>query len=302
MAKKSKKADVSRALESAGALCLAFANSGVPRRDDRRKGSQAPPSLPLERYAELVAWSLRMGAMTAAEGKRLRRLAAERPQDAAAVCARAVPLRAAVIRVFTALACGREPRSDDLAVINGALHLRRAVPEGGGFGWQWAGDDVTFELPLWAVAQSAADLLVSGERAFVRQCGATGCRQLFISRSRRRFWCDMNTCGNRAKGRRQRKFEGYARAAALSGKPAAGSGATSSSGAARETENDEHPTPLSAQGRLVVEQPTERGTPERLVEEQPTVLGNPKRLVALGTAEREQEEGSDAAQPTVREL
>ena len=37
MAKRRKKGGVPRELERSGALCLAFANSGVPRRDDRER-------------------------------------------------------------------------------------------------------------------------------------------------------------------------------------------------------------------------------------------------------------------------
>ena len=45
MAKRGKKSGVPRELERSGALCLAFANTGVPRRDDRRRDSKAPPSM-----------------------------------------------------------------------------------------------------------------------------------------------------------------------------------------------------------------------------------------------------------------
>ncbi len=300
MAKKSKVDGVRRALERAGALCLAFANTGVPRRDDRRKGSKAPPSMPLERYAELVTWSQRTGILAAIDAERLRAFAAKRPEDAAAVRARALELRAAIVRIFTALALDKEPRSGDFAIMNRLLRLRRAVPAGDGFRWGWMGDEDALDRPLWAVAQSAADLLVSDERAFVRQCGGSGCRQLFISRNRQRFWCDMNTCGNRAKGRRQRRFQRYATETTLRRKLPSGLGAPSGSGGAREMEGDEILTPTAAKKRLGDLQPTENDSPERLVVTQPTILDSPQRLVVDVTAEREPEEGLDAAQPTAR--
>ena len=201
-----KKSGVPRELERSGALCLAFANTGVPRRDDRRRNSKAPPSMPLKSYAELVAWTRRMGVVDGVVGERLHRLADERPEDAAAVRGHAVELRAAAVRIFTALALGEEPRPEDVAVVNGCLRVRWAVPAGDGFDWEWAGDDDALDRPLWPIAQSAAELLTSDDAANVDQCAAKGCFQLFVRRSKRRRWCDMSTCGNRQKGRRHYQY------------------------------------------------------------------------------------------------
>ena len=118
----------------------------------------------------------------------------------------AAALRAATVRIFTAAALGKEPRPEDLALVNGHLRLRRAVPAGDGFDWAWAGDEDALDRPLWAIAQSAVDLLVSDDLANVDQCAAKGCFQLFVRRSRRRKWCDMSTCGNRQKGRRYQQY------------------------------------------------------------------------------------------------
>ena len=51
--------------------------------------------------------------------------------------------------------------------------------------------------------RSAADLLTSDEAARVRECAAESCSWLFVdrSRTRRRRWCDMKTCGNRNKAK-----------------------------------------------------------------------------------------------------
>jgi predicted RNA-binding Zn ribbon-like protein len=57
---------------------------------------------------------------------------------------------------------------------------------------------------LWPVIRSAADLVTSPDISQIRECGAPDCNWLFLDRSRsgRRRWCDMSTCGNRAKARR----------------------------------------------------------------------------------------------------
>jgi predicted RNA-binding Zn ribbon-like protein len=53
---------------------------------------------------------------------------------------------------------------------------------------------------LSAIARAAIDLLV-GRAADLRICEADGCGQVFLddSRGRRRRWCSMTRCGNRAK-------------------------------------------------------------------------------------------------------
>jgi predicted RNA-binding Zn ribbon-like protein len=60
---------------------------------------------------------------------------------------------------------------------------------------------VTPELPLLAVARSAAELLCSDDRRFVRACPGHDCGWLFLDRRGRRRWCSMDSCGNRAKVR-----------------------------------------------------------------------------------------------------
>ncbi len=202
MAEKSKKSGVPRELERAGNLCLAFANTGVPRRDDRRKDSQAPPAMPLEHYEELVAWSRRMDILAATDGDRLCRIAVECPRDAEAVRALAAELRVAIGRIFTDLVLGKEPRSPDLATVNGLLRLRSAVPGGDGFRLDWLGDEDALDRPLWAIAQSSVELLASEDHRKVRQCATRGCYRLFVYANRRRLWCDDALCGSRSRGKR----------------------------------------------------------------------------------------------------
>jgi predicted RNA-binding Zn ribbon-like protein len=56
----------------------------------------------------------------------------------------------------------------------------------------------------WWVARSAAELLTSKELTSVRECAGYDCGRLFMdgTKNRSRRWCDMASCGNRAKGRR----------------------------------------------------------------------------------------------------
>lgn len=60
---------------------------------------------------------------------------------------------------------------------------------------------------LVPVIESAADALVQGELARVRKCASLGCGRVFYDASRNglRKWCEMSTCGNRAKAARHRQ-------------------------------------------------------------------------------------------------
>jgi predicted RNA-binding Zn ribbon-like protein len=56
------------------------------------------------------------------------------------------------------------------------------------------------------VVESAADTLVAGDIRRVRRCAEPRCHRVFLDTTRngQRRWCDMGTCGNRAKAARHR--------------------------------------------------------------------------------------------------
>jgi predicted RNA-binding Zn ribbon-like protein len=68
-----------------------------------------------------------------------------------------------------------------------------------------AGD--VFAGLLIPVIESAADALVNGELARVHRCADPRCARVFYdgSRNGKRRWCEMATCGNRAKAARHRR-------------------------------------------------------------------------------------------------
>jgi len=58
---------------------------------------------------------------------------------------------------------------------------------------------------LWPIVRSAVDLLTSREARRVKVCpGLDDCGWLFLdtSKSGRRRWCSMDSCGSRSKMRR----------------------------------------------------------------------------------------------------
>jgi predicted RNA-binding Zn ribbon-like protein len=62
------------------------------------------------------------------------------------------------------------------------------------------------DLPLHACALAIEDLLTRADRSRIRKCRAPDCAVFFLdsSKARRRHWCSMKNCGNRAKQRRWR--------------------------------------------------------------------------------------------------
>ena len=162
----------------------------------------------LNSYRDLVSWSEQARILTESEAKRLLVVAERHPQQAEAVLQEAVAVREAMYRLFLALSEDASPRDSDLNILNEALSEAMAqahiVHAEDGFRWDWVGKENALARPLWPVVRSAADLLTSVELSRVRVCAADDCGWLFLdtSKNRSRRWCDMETCGNRAKARK----------------------------------------------------------------------------------------------------
>jgi predicted RNA-binding Zn ribbon-like protein len=118
--------------------------------------------------------------------------------------AKAVELRACARAAVNAAMSGV---AVDVSVINQVFDAGRPVEK-----LEWAGDTHVFKIViqpeddnpaslLWPIANSLVSLLTSDKFAFVRQCEAHDCILLFhdLSKSHRRRWCSMATCGNRMK-------------------------------------------------------------------------------------------------------
>jgi predicted RNA-binding Zn ribbon-like protein len=180
-----------------GRLCLDFVNTGASGTDTDYLGT----------YSDLVAWSRHVGVLEEEEAGRLLREGARLPVEAAAVLERALGLREAIYRIFTRLIRGQRPQAADIEVLNRELSRatarRRIVPAGEGFDWTWSAEQ-ELDRMLWPVVESAAELLTTEDLDRVHECAGESCGWLFldVSKNRSRRWCDMQSCGNRAKVRR----------------------------------------------------------------------------------------------------
>lgn len=183
----------------AGVDALSFANTLDNRSDDEAREES------LVDYADLVAFAIQTEQVDEAEARVLRGLALQRAGEAQAVLRRAIAAREAIFRLFSAVAARREPDDADLAILNSelssAMAQSRLVAGDQGVEWVWRSDPAALDRPLWPVVRSAAELLTSEDIDRVRECAAHDCSWLFLdeSRNRSRRWCNMQTCGNRAK-------------------------------------------------------------------------------------------------------
>jgi predicted RNA-binding Zn ribbon-like protein len=185
-----------------GRLCLDLANTLDERATDH-------PRELLPRYEDLLSWGVQAGAIRPAEAAALRVHTVTHRSAAARAVRRAIRVREALFRIFSALADGREAPADALALLNRTLAeafgKRRLGGHGRRFVWRWLqATRPEFDRVLWPVVLSAADLLTSSDLDRVRRCCGTGCAWLFVdaTKNRARRWCDMSVCGNRAKAKR----------------------------------------------------------------------------------------------------
>ena len=185
-------------------LWLDFVNSDTPRSADA-----------LRDFDALAAWLEAASLLDPERGLGMRRRAREQPSGAAAAIVDARRVRGA-LRALAERGAGsgasEQIRHEALNEINRVLgrsagtrrverradgaYVRTFVPVGDAF----AG----LMIPI---VESAADALILGELQRVRRCADSRCGRVFFDATKngRRRWCDMATCGNRAKAARHRQ-------------------------------------------------------------------------------------------------
>jgi predicted RNA-binding Zn ribbon-like protein len=134
--------------------------------------------------------------------------------DAAAQLARIARARAAFRELWDATVEGRQPELTALKEVNRVLRHRSVLELEAGFGdtaghglrlaSRFTGDEI--DCALAELAEPLVRTVGSADAERARICDNDECRWVFFddSRTHRRRWCDMASCGNRAKAARHR--------------------------------------------------------------------------------------------------
>ncbi|HEX4684393.1 MAG TPA: CGNR zinc finger domain-containing protein [Gemmatimonadaceae bacterium] len=166
----------------------------------------------LRDFDTLVRWLEQALVLDAERAAGIRRRAQQQPAGASAALVDARRVRGALRALAERGPLSDRVRVEGLGEINRVLgrsagtrrvelrpdgtFIRTFVPVGDAF----AG----LVIP---VVESAADALILGELPRVRRCADPRCQRVFYDNTKngRRRWCDMATCGNRAKAARHRE-------------------------------------------------------------------------------------------------
>lgn len=197
----------------AGALALDLVNT-VTARDSQPRDWFAD-------YAALLDWARQTGVFASAELLQLDALAQRQPLKARAALARIRRLREALCVLAYALGgqpAGAAVEQAALAQLDSdcraAAQAARLVLQPQGLAQEWTARRSGLDLIAHVVAAQAVTCLQRLELPRLRICAGHDCGWVFLdtSKSGRRRWCDMATCGNSAKAQRfqqaQRKRRG----------------------------------------------------------------------------------------------
>jgi predicted RNA-binding Zn ribbon-like protein len=168
---------------------------------------------PVERLPTLdaaLAWFVGRGVIHREGADRLQAQGEADPAFGGREVARVHAVRDALREVADAIAEHRPPAAGALATVNRALHARQVielVPSLDGcvtVDHRHVGDPI--DDALARLADPLVNELTAGHPDRIKICDNDRCRWVFYDTSRtgRRRWCDMATCGNRAKAARHR--------------------------------------------------------------------------------------------------
>ncbi len=156
-------------------------------------------------WDELIQFLERAGVVSPERSTQLMTLEKSDLQAAEALLRKAHRLRDALRKIFLAR-IRRERLEREWAVpVNEVLRITEGhdelVQESGEWRIEFIAREGGLDWLLAAIARSAAEIVVEGESARLRQCANANCGLFFCdaSRTRLRRWCSMSTCGNRHK-------------------------------------------------------------------------------------------------------
>jgi predicted RNA-binding Zn ribbon-like protein len=156
-------------------------------------------------WDEFLSFLVDAGVVSEDRAARLKPLLSTEPQAVDAALLRALRLRESFRAIFASVVDNKPFPAVWAAPINEILRVTEGHDElvfhKGGWALQFVGRESGLDWLLAAIARSAAELLVEGSNTLIRRCANPSCRLFFCdeSRTHRRRWCSMTTCGNRHK-------------------------------------------------------------------------------------------------------
>lgn len=172
-------------------------------------GAHAPDGI--AEFDLLVAWLEAAVALDAERAQMIRRRAIQQPSGAIAALVDARRVRAALRSLAERGAIAPAVRLESLSEINRVLGRsagtrRLELRPDGTFARSFVPVGDAFAGLMIPIVESAADALILGELPRVRRCADSRCARVFFDSTKNaaRRWCDMATCGNRAKAARHR--------------------------------------------------------------------------------------------------
>ncbi len=159
----------------------------------------------LEDWPSLLAFLEQSEVISPRRTSALLSLQQSNPQAAESLLRRALVLREALRRSFDSLARGEAPDRESVEPVNEILRVTEGhdelVLEQRNWRLRFIAREERPEWLLAAIARSAAEILTDPAAAALRKCANPACGLFFCdtSRTHRRRWCSMSTCGNRSK-------------------------------------------------------------------------------------------------------
>jgi predicted RNA-binding Zn ribbon-like protein len=158
----------------------------------------------------LVGWLRQAGLLSERAASSERAALRDNPDEAARRMQRFQGLRDLLRTTANEIVETGAPDRDSVRELNHVLrdglhfHQLEVGADGTTYGLARVGDRL--DQARATIAGSLADFVASEPTSRLRVCANEGCREVFIDRSRtgRRRWCDMRTCGNQAKAARHR--------------------------------------------------------------------------------------------------
>jgi predicted RNA-binding Zn ribbon-like protein len=186
-----------------GELAFDFTNTSSGRGGPRHIENLRTPE-------HLLVWARRAMRLARRDGDYVEKRLAADPALGAELLDRGLALREVIYAIGVACARGRRPRRehvDALAHIYAvSIHKARLSPCEANFAWTWHPEDGVVEAILGPIALSALTALSQADLTRVKQCAGAHCGWLFFdtTKNKRRRWCEMEVCGNRAKQKAHR--------------------------------------------------------------------------------------------------